>query len=378
MGLRAARDLPGAALGVAVALGVALWLPNLLARPHVLALPLAAAWTAALLEARDRNAAPPLLLALLMTLWSNMHGGFVFGLALIGPFAFEAVTAAPREARIAVLRAWGLFGLAAIGAALVNPYGVEALIFPFRLMSMDNLSSISEWEPQDFGHVEPMEIALILLLGFALTRPMATPPVRAALVAGLLAMALEHARHAQLLGLIAPMLLARPIAGAIGAARPGEECADVTRTALAASLAAVLALGILRLAEPLVRGDGRVAPMSALAAIPAELRAAPVLNGYGFGGYLIWSGVRPFVDGRADMYGGAMLGLCRKLDAGDPATVEDTLARYGIAWTIFSPDSHIVATLDREPGWRRLYADKVAVVHVREGAAPAVEQLRAD
>ena len=35
------------------------------------------------------------------------------------------------------------------------------------------------------------------------------------------------------------------------------------------------------------------------------------------------------------------------------------------------PDAGIVATLDREPGWRRLYADGVAVVHVRDGAAPA-------
>ena len=135
-----------------------------------------------------------------------------------------------------------------------------------------------------------------------------------------------------------------------------------------------MALGLLRVADPIVRGDGRVAPISALAAISPGLRAMPVLNGYGFGGYLIWSGVRPFIDGRADMYGDAMIGLYRKLDAGDPATVEDTLSRYRIAWTIFPPDSQIVATLDREPGWRRLYADKVAVVHVRQGAAPAVEE----
>jgi hypothetical protein len=30
-----------------------------------------------------------------------------------------------------------------------------------------------------------------------------------------------------------------------------------------------------------------------------------VLNTYGFGGYLIFSGVRPFIDGRSDMYGDA-------------------------------------------------------------------------
>ncbi len=264
MGLRVARDLSGAALGVTVALGVELWTANLLARPHVLALPLAAAWTVGLLDARDRAKAPPLWFALMMILWSNMHGGFVFGLALIGPFALEAVAAAPRGARFAALSAWALFGLAAIGAALVNPYGVEALLFPFRLMGVENLSRISEWAPQDFGQLGPMEIALLLLVGFALTRPMATPPLRAALLAGLLAMALQHARHAQLLGLIGPMLLARPIAAAIGAARPAGDRRRVARAALAASLTTALAIGTLRLAAPIVRVDGLTAPISAL------------------------------------------------------------------------------------------------------------------
>jgi hypothetical protein len=366
MGLRVARDLSGAALGVTVALGVALWLPNLLARPHVLALPLAAAWTVGLIDARERDAAPPLRLGALMILWSNMHGGFVFGLALIGPFALEAVAAAPPGKRIAALRGWALFGLAATAAALANPYGFEALLFPFRLMGVANLSRISEWGPQDFSRIGPMEVALILVLGFALTRPMAAPPARAALVAGLLAMALQHARHAQLLGLVAPMLLARPIAESIGGARrAGPETA---RVALTASLAAALAMSALRIAEPIVRVDGPGAPISALAAVPAELRAKPALNGYGFGGYLIWSGVRPFIDGRADMYGDAMLGRYRKLAAGDPATVEESLSRYRIAWTIFAPDDPIVAVLDRAPGWRRLYADAVAVVHVRDRA----------
>jgi hypothetical protein len=57
---------------------------------------------------------------------------------------------------------------------------VEALLFPFRLMGVENLSRISGWQPQDFDHVGPMEVALILLLGFALTRPMAAPPIRVA------------------------------------------------------------------------------------------------------------------------------------------------------------------------------------------------------
>lgn len=364
LGLRLARDLEGLSLALALALGLGLWAPTLLARPHVLVLPLAALWTAGLVAARDRNAAPKLAMALLMTVWANMHGGFIFGLALIVPFALEAIAAAPKGGRAIQARAWGAFAAAAVLAALANPFGIEALIFPFRLMGVQNLSSISEWQAQDFSRFGPFAIALLALLGFALIRPMSAPPIRAGLVTGLIAMALRHARHAQLLGLVAPMLLARPIAAAIGA-RPPRDPGAVARTAIGASLACGLAMGALRLAAPLSRIDGPTAPIAALEAVPPALRGRPVLNDYGFGGYLIWSDVSPFIDGRADMYGGDMLGLYRKLASGDPPTLRATLARYRIAWTIFAPDLGVVSALDHEPGWRRLYADRFAVVHVR-------------
>ena len=70
---------------------LALVTPGLLARPHVLALPILAIWCVRLFDARDRQDAPPLALALMMTLWANLHGGFAFGLALTLPLAVEAV-----------------------------------------------------------------------------------------------------------------------------------------------------------------------------------------------------------------------------------------------------------------------------------------------
>ncbi len=216
VGLSAARELRGTPLIATVGLGLGLIMASLLARPHLLALPIAAAWSAALLAARARGRAPPLALAALMIAWSNMHGGFIFGLALIAPFALEAVTEAAAGARLAAFSAWTLFGLAALGASLVNPYGVQALTFPFYLMGVENLSRVSEWQPQDFSHFGPMEIALVMLIGFELTRPIAAPLIRTALLLLLIVMALEHVRHQLLLGLLAPMLLARPVAKAIG------------------------------------------------------------------------------------------------------------------------------------------------------------------
>ena len=87
--------------------------------------------------------------------------------------------------------------------------------------------------------------------------------------------------------------------------------------------------------------------------------------------------MRPFIDGRAELYGDTMMSLYGRLQAGDDAAVESTLKRYAIAWTIFAPDNRMVAILDHEPGWRRLYGDATAVVHVRDGA-PGAEGLRGD
>ena len=197
-----------------------------------------------------------------------MHGGFIFGLLLIGPFALEAMTEAPAGARFLAARAWATFALVALVAALINPYGVDVLFLPFRLMSVENLSRISEWRPQDFGHVGTMELALLTLLGFALTRPFAMPPIRVALLIALVAMALQHSRHQMLLGILAPMLLARPIAAAIRAERPSEEWRRIARIALPATIAATLAIGGVRLLMPIEPIDGPAAPISALSAVP--------------------------------------------------------------------------------------------------------------
>ena len=81
---------------------------------------------------------------------------------------------------------------------------------------------------------------------------------------------------------------------------------------------------------------------------------------------MIYAHLRPFIDGRADMFGDAFLRQYARILAGEPPAMEEALKRYEIAWTIFAPDQRAVAQMDHEPGWRRLYADAYAVVHVRD------------
>jgi hypothetical protein len=148
----------------------------------------------------------------------------------------------------------------------------------------------------------------------------------------------------------------------------GEEWRRLARIALPATVAAVRAIDVVRLMMPIERTDSASAPISALSAGPPGLRSKPALNDYAFGGFLIFQHGRPFIDSRAELYGDGMLSLYDKLQSDDREAVEDALKRYDIAWTLFSPDNRIVAALDREPGWRRLYADATAVVRVRDTA----------
>ncbi|MGD0640503.1 MAG: hypothetical protein ABSC22_07130 [Roseiarcus sp.] len=376
MANRAARDLSGIPLLVVAALSASLIAPSLLARPHILALPALALWCEGLMRASEGARPPSLRLLALMALWANLHGGFAFGLALIAPFGLEAWLAAPQERRPAVLGIWGLFALTSVGAATLTPFAVAGLVFPFKLLGVAHLANIGEWRPEDFARPGPMEIALLGLIALALTRPLAVPLVRAAVVVGLIHLSMQHARHELLLAIVAPMLLAGPIARAIGA--PAPSAPSLTRPALIAAAAVVLLLTGARLALPIARADAPTAPISALRAAPPALRDRPVLNGYAFGGYLIAAKVKPFIDGRADMYGDAFLDLYGRIAGGDQEALEATLKRYAVAWTIFAPGEPVVALMDREPGWRRLYADKFAVVHVREGADGPGEGLRGD
>jgi hypothetical protein len=40
--------------------------------------------------------------------------------------------------------------------------------------------------------------------------------------------------------------------------------------------------------------------------------------------------------------------------------------RFGIRWTILQQGSPLIEVLDKDPKWRRVYADRWAVVHRRQ------------
>ncbi len=363
---------------VGLALSFAVLQPFLYARPHIIALPALVFWTRSLLAARRRGKSPPLELAPLMIVWANLHASFIFGLAIIAPFALEALIEA--RDRMRVVWGWGLFGVVAAAFSLATPQGFAGVVFPFMVLGMKVLPNILEWRGANFQDLSLFEAALLTTLFLGLWRGVRVPPLRLLLLVALIHMALQHVRQEAVLGALAPLLLAEPFGRALQPGLTDTRIAlptgwkppwRIPSPALAAGLAAALAgVAAVRLAIPLERVDNANVPVSAMAHVPAALLTQPVFNEYAFGGYLIFKGVKPYIDGRADMYGDAFVNEYLAVAGGAEPDLDNTFKRWNIRWTILGAHEPLVAVLDRRPGWRRIYADAYAVVQARDDALP--------
>ena len=78
----------------------------------------------------------------------------------------------------------------------------------------------------------------------------------------------------------------------------------------------------IRAVLPIDLPENEANPWQLIAAVPPELRSQPVLNGYAMGGPLILSGIRPYVDGRGDMYGDELVVDYKRITDGDAASLE--------------------------------------------------------
>ncbi len=357
--------------------------PHWLARPHMLALPFLVAWMALLVRARETDRAPPRAAVLLLIPWVNLHGTFLVGIGFAGLFTVEAVLLAKGEvARLAAARRWGGFMVLALLATLISPNFIDSYLLPLRLLDMKfALSVLLEWKSVDFQSLSPLELWLLLFLGAVLFCGVRLSPSRALMTLLLLAMGLQHARNADLLVFIAPLIAAPDAAPLLAARVHGRPIAPraaalLERMARSASVRG-MALAILIAAAgeavaaifPVIPSDEYM-PAAAVAAARAHDLDGPVLNEYDFGDYLLFCGIKTFIDGRADMYGDAFIKRYYDATRGLSADLPTLIAQYHVAWTIFPKNAPAVIQLDRLPGWHRLYQDEIAVIHARDSVGP--------
>jgi hypothetical protein len=166
-------------------------------RPHLLAMPILVVWTAEIARAADERRQPSLWLLPLMVIWANLHGGFVVGIALLVAFGFP------------------FLAIIAMAAACVTPYGWGYYhdIMEYPRYADIFRSFIGELRPVDAWTDMSRVVALLALVGLGFWYGLRLPLVRAALLVVLCIMALQHLRGLALFALIAPFVVAGPIAG---------------------------------------------------------------------------------------------------------------------------------------------------------------------
>lgn len=297
-----------------------------------------------------------LALAGLFLVWANVHSGVVFGLFVLGLHALEALIPAFRTREPGPL----LLTLGACAALiLVNPNGIDAPLYPFRLSRILFASGI-QWDLGHFtadspAHNSWLLIALVLLLAGLL-------PLRRirelsfAEVVAILAFAAMTFRTPRFV--FSLMIVALPAIDRLHAARPWPPRAR--RWTAVATLALVgLAAGIAWINRPPGLLDESVPEPAARFVLANGIRGR-MFNHQNYGGYLLWRLGQPvFWDGRNDVFASLV---------GEVTTTpfDDIEARYGLDWMLITAREYAGLRTELESGrWGLVYWDDFRAVYLR-------------
>jgi hypothetical protein len=348
-----------------------------LARPHVFSILF---YTLALwILAEDRLRRGPLLWLLvpLTALWANLHAGFAAWLATLGLLLMLCV--AQRDWSGA-RRYGGLAALCSL-ASLLNPYGWRLHVHVVRYLNSPwILDHVQEFQSPHIRSEGMVVFALLLLAAVALAARADRFEALLVLVWGFAA--LRSARHVPFFAIAAAPVLASGCAAywARVASRAGRRAPQRIFWELAQELGrnprVSLWLPLLALAVvacvPGVGFPASVFPVRAVERNLPQLAAAPgmprILTSDQWADYLIfrlYPRQRVFFDGRSDFFGPEIGSDYRKLLAGE-SPWRELLDRYQFEMALLPHDWALSTALEREPGWRRVYRDSVAVLYVRQ------------
>ncbi|MGX1169209.1 hypothetical protein AB7M16_005475 [Bradyrhizobium sp. USDA 372] len=371
--LEAHLEAPRAVLFAMLAL--LLSIHHVLARPHILALPVMVAWVGLLMAAASRRSAPSWTWLPLMALWANLHGGFVLGLALIGPISLEAVEHAEKGRRLALFMRWVLFGIGALIASCCTPYGWRTLQGATNILSLGELLTlILEWMPANFATFTPFEGALLALIAFGYYRGLVLSAPRIFLILFLTWSALSHVRSIEAFAFLVPLVLAKPLGEMFPQPAPEAAGSESWPGRTLTALGVLMIMAASWTSTSLYMGHHRFTftmtqtPVAAVDLLE-QRKVQRVFNAYQFGGYLISRDIPVFVDGRAELYGEKfILDFFKATEGKKPELLPRLLEEYKIDATLLGADAPGPQILDQLKGWKRIYADDIAVIHVRDTA----------
>ena len=322
-------------------------------RPHLFTLALFPLMLDLLLLARAGRyrlllAVPPLIL-----LWTNLHGGYAVGLALIGIFALEALLTRRN------FMAFAITASTALAASLVDPGSLGLGAAAAHATAPPRF--IVEESPPDVTRPAGFVFAAFIIGTLALAMRGGGTLLDLLLLAPLLWLGLSAQRHMPYFAFAAvPFISAAlprawaPLEAWLARRRP------YPRAAVVGFGAGVAAMAIVSLAFVPSAPNESAYPTSALGAVRSS--SGVLLNEYDWGGYLIWRvPERPvFVDGRLFPFLPGVFADWREAVELGPGW-KAVLDRYKVDQVLLRPDRALVSAL-REQGWRVVIEDARAVL----------------
>jgi hypothetical protein len=371
-----------------------------LARPHLYTLLFIVifAWQLRWFD-RDRVNTHQLFLRLvpLTMLWSNLHGGFLAGLTLIGIYfvgnILRAIVDDPLFRPMLLRRGitLGILGATCTLATLLNPNGwkLHQHLLGF-LLSSSRVHFTSEWNSANFHFAGMRGFALqLLVLGFMLVvvrRPWATTDLL--LIAFWLYSSLNAMRNVPIFALIATPIFAEHLSAGWRDMRDStwsrwfrrvsNDVGTLNRAAGGNGLVAIVMTAMLLiLAKPALVGghpivETEISPNRFPVATVNYLRAhsqmvhGEMFNEDGWGGYLILRlpEHKVFIDGRDDFYDETLLHEFTDVSHLTPAW-ENVLGKYHVGWTILPVQHPLNRILEMRTDWQLIFSNQEAIVFSR-------------
>jgi hypothetical protein len=329
------------------------------------------------------------LLPFLTLLWANMHSGFLAGVALLAVYAGGegvGLFLGPRDERNLQwpdVRLLALLAVAGLAASLINPHGYRLTLFPlFTLGSSAIQQNILEWRSPDFHSPYFWFFGLTLAMGVLgwLWSPRRPTWTELLLFGGTAAAGLLSARHIPLFAVTAVPIIARHWQEALAETRLAPLLGPAPTLSPSRALVAtnwmllflILFGATIWVADRLAGNAQTIEARFPVAAVDfleeSGLAQGRVYNHYDWGGYLIWRGIPVFVDGRTEVYGDDFFRtylLTFNLDEQWRQPLDD----FAVDYVLMKRTSPLATLLAVSPEWDERYADDVARIFVRAGAA---------
>ena len=327
-----------------------------------------------LLERASRNRRWLWMIPPLFAVWVNCHGSYFFGIGVLLVYwlctfskgNWGLVVAGERYHRDRKTLGWVL--VSSLAALCVNPIGIRLLLYPLNVAfhQSASLNSIDEWLPPDMHSARGagMIVAVVGILLVTILRQSKLYLRDVLVLAAACGLTMQHVRMFFVFGIVVSPILSQVLAPLLGQDRRRDH--PFANLLFLSAFAAAIVWGFPSSAD-IRRQIAKGSPAGAVDYIRHTGLSGPMLNEYVFGDYLIWAlpEEKDFIDGRGDVFD--WIGVLAEY--GRWATLQEDptilLEKYKIRFCLISKDAPMARVLPYLPGWRKVYADGVAVVFAR-------------